>query len=462
MLPLPTLVTGSSRWGLPMAENSAAAIIEALLATGPGEAAKLAEAFAGDPPLMLWIVARAAREGVSFGAAREAAAGFSDHAPRILAWDDDVDGVNADEADLWSDRVAGAIELAEAAAMLVPPDDSETAARAYLAGLLHEASAWFASDASSAAEVPETPSWPLPDASDAISVITREAIELLRGSLTEKTSRDLVEECRRRAAVARTRWLQPIPWAAALLPKLVARLARMESAYRERLEAEKLESMAEFAAGAGHEINNPLAVIAGRAQLFLRDETDPERRRGLALINAQAKRVYEMIADMMLFARPPAPVFEKIDLVALVDRIVAELGPRMLEQATTLSRSGESAMLEIEADPTQLTVALRAMCRNALEAIGHGGHVDLVIAQSEDYAEIQVVDDGPGIGENARRHLFDPYYSAREAGRGLGLGLSKCWRIVVTNHGGRIDVESQSGQPTVFTITLPKRQTPND
>ena len=66
--------------------------------------------------------------------------------------------------------------------------------------------------------------------------------------------------------------------------------------------------------------SNPLAVIAGRAQLFLREETDPERRRALALINSQARRVYEMIADMMLFARPPKPEPERIDLVELVDQ----------------------------------------------------------------------------------------------------------------------------------------------
>jgi signal transduction histidine kinase len=87
----------------------------------------------------------------------------------------------------------------------------------------------------------------------------------------------------------------------------LVRLARLESDFQRALEFEKLEALAEFAAGAGHEINNPLTVISGRAQLLLREETNPERRHALALINAQAMRVYEMIADMMLFARPPRP-----------------------------------------------------------------------------------------------------------------------------------------------------------
>ena len=70
---------------------------------------------------------------------------------------------------------------------------------------------------------------------------------------------------------------------------------------------------------------------------------------------------------------------------------------------------------------------------------------------------IRVTDDGPGITPEERRHIFDPFYSARQAGRGLGLGLSKCWRIV-TNHGGRIEVESRPGQGTTFVITLPGHQ----
>jgi signal transduction histidine kinase len=89
-----------------------------------------------------------------------------------------------------------------------------------------------------------------------------------------------------------------------------------------------------------------------------------------------------------------------------------------------------------------------------LEAIGHHGHVQIGLRRLPGRVEIRVTDDGPGILPEHRRHLFDPFYSARQAGRGLGFGLSKCWRIV-TNHGGLIDVESEPGQGATFTITLP-------
>ena len=199
-----------------------------------------------------------------------------------------------------------------------------------------------------------------------------------------------------------------------------------------------------------------MAIIGGRAQLLLRDETDPERRRELALVNAQVKRAHEMIADVRLFSRPPRPEPEAIDLSELIATLVEDMSPQAAERAIALRRVGAEEPVRIEADPTQLHVALRAVVQNALDAIGHDGHVDVSVVQSPRHARVRIADDGPGISPDHRRHLFDPFYSARQAGRGLGFGLSKCWRIV-TNHGGKIEVESGPGEGTTFTITLPRQ-----
>jgi signal transduction histidine kinase len=235
----------------------------------------------------------------------------------------------------------------------------------------------------------------------------------------------------------------------------LARLHELETRFAEALEREKLEAMAEFAAGAGHEINNPLTVIAGRAQLLLRGETDPERRHALALMNAQAMRIYEMIADMMLFARPPQPNLERFDAVKLIDELLGEFQPNANRQETTLTRSGAREPIEIEADPTQTSVAVRTLLQNALESLGNGGTVEVEVQSNETELQISVRDDGPGVSDKERPHIFDPFYSARQAGRGLGLGLSKCWRIV-TNHGGKVEVESTPGHGAKFAILLPK------
>lgn len=237
--------------------------------------------------------------------------------------------------------------------------------------------------------------------------------------------------------------------------KLV-RLAELESQFQRALEAEKLEAMAEFAAGAGHEINNPLTVISGRAQLLLRDESDPERRHALALISTQAMRVYEMIADMMLFARPPRPELQQVELIGLLDGVVAGLSARCASQDTRIRRSGNAGPIVVEADPVQLEVALGAICQNSLESLQRGGQIEVEIEREDEGpgVRIRICDDGPGLKPEERRHAFDPFYSARQAGRGLGLGLSKAWRIV-TNHGGRIDLESEPGHGAIVTILLP-------
>jgi signal transduction histidine kinase len=232
-----------------------------------------------------------------------------------------------------------------------------------------------------------------------------------------------------------------------------------EIEFQRRLEAEKLEALAEFAAGAGHEINNPLAVIAGRAQLLLRGEHDPERRRALAVINGQAMRIHEMIAEVMLFARPPRPQMAACDLAAIVRALADELLPKACDRRIELTLDIPASGHEIHADAVQLTIALKAIVDNALAVLNAGGRIRVAVRRTiadggTSLAEIVISDNGPGISPEVRRHLFDPFFSGRGAGRGLGMGLAKCWRIV-TNHDGRIDVESTPGHGATFTVTLP-------
>jgi signal transduction histidine kinase len=231
------------------------------------------------------------------------------------------------------------------------------------------------------------------------------------------------------------------------------------------LETAKLAALAEFSAGAGHEINNPLATIVGRVQTLLKHEQDPGRRQSLATIAAQAFRIRDMIGDLMVLARPPAPAPKRLVLNDAVRAIVERSQDAALERGCSLTFDSAATVL-VTVDPVQLNVVLSEIVRNALEAVrpSSGAIRSSVAATTIDSRRCAVViveDNGRGLTEADRAHLFDPFYSGRDAGRGVGFGLCKCWRIVA-NHGGWIDVESAPGVGTTFRVFWPEPDTAAD
>jgi hypothetical protein len=152
----------------------------------------------------------------------------------------------------------------------------------------------------------------------------------------------------------------------------------------------------------------------------------------------------------------------EVDLAALVAGLVNEVLEAAAEQSTQLVAKPAAAAIAAAVDPVQLRVAIKALVTNSLEALGEGGRIEIGLrcapkcdqASEREAIEIVVTDTGPGIPADVRPHIFDPFYSGREAGRGLGMGLPKCWRII-REHGGRIDVESDPPGGATFRITLP-------
>ena len=221
-----------------------------------------------------------------------------------------------------------------------------------------------------------------------------------------------------------------------------------------RPDDERLESLAEFAAGAGHEINNPLATIVGRVQQLLRGESDPVRRQALLTIGAQAYRVRDMIGDVMLFARPPEPERRDCLLTALVEQVRQQwtAGDELSSIPLVV---GDVPAVALNVDPTQFAVVLHELLRNAREAsVGRGTEIRLRGEVTGQSVMVVIEDDGQGFSDEARRHAFDPFYSARQAGRGLGFGLCKVWRIVA-GHGGRVEIDSTPAGPTRVTTWWP-------
>ena len=251
--------------------------------------------------------------------------------------------------------------------------------------------------------------------------------------------------------------------------RLLAQAAIVEECLprRRALEAAKADALAEFAAGAGHEINNPLATIAGRVQILLRDETDGNRRQDLATIGAQALRVRDMIGDLMLFGRPPAPAPQRLLLNDVAQCVIDRFAEAARLRSCRLEVAA-AAPVFATADPTQARIVMSELVRNGLEAINPSGEFvagesipGVIVIRLErstraahTAAVVSVTDNGPGLSEKDRVHLFDPFYSGRDAGRGLGFGLCKCWRIV-SGHGGWIEVDSVPRIATTFRVFWP-------
>jgi signal transduction histidine kinase len=252
--------------------------------------------------------------------------------------------------------------------------------------------------------------------------------------------------------------------AAVLADALAAAAARATLAARfdESVAAARIEALREFAYGAGHEINNPLANIATRAQALLLDESDPERRRRLATIVDQAFRGRDMIGGLMVFARPPKPQPTVVAVDQVMRGVIEAVQPLAAGRGSRLEYSPSPVALDMHVDAALVAEALRLLVVNAVEAVG-GGRVIVAAAAADDPVggcEITISDEGPGMPADVLRRAFDPFFSGREAGRGIGLGLPKAWRLVEIN-GGRLVIDSKPQRGTRIVVLLPGPTNPS-
>jgi two-component system, NtrC family, sensor kinase len=229
--------------------------------------------------------------------------------------------------------------------------------------------------------------------------------------------------------------------------------ARQRASEDQRLQQRKLHAMAELAAGAGHEINNPLAVISGQAQYLLLSEQESARCKALQTIVGQTQRIHHLLTGLMQFARPPAPRKQPIDLAGLVRDVLGSLQTLADERQVQLQVPELVAAPTVLVDPGQMRTMLTALLRNAIEAAPAAGWVRLQMEHRPCGGVTFVVEDsGPGPTTTDREHLFDPFYSGRKAGRGRGLGLSTAWQLA-RQHNGEIRFDGDG--PTRFLLVLP-------
>ena len=229
----------------------------------------------------------------------------------------------------------------------------------------------------------------------------------------------------------------------------------LQLAQDDQLQRRNVAAVSEMAAGAAHEINNPLAIISGRAQQLLAADSDAARQELLRSIIQQAGRVSDILRELRLFARPPAPAPEDADPADLARQVMAAFQKETAEGGVRLSVEVPPDVPRIRVDPRQVGDALKELVRNAVEACSSGGAVTLMVQaiRPDHLVRFSVIDNGPGMSPKDRARAFDPFFSGREAGRHRGLGLPKAFQAVQAN-GGQMALESKPGQGTTVRVTF--------
>lgn len=236
---------------------------------------------------------------------------------------------------------------------------------------------------------------------------------------------------------------------------LLIRDVRELRAVEEQLErSRRLASLGRMAAGIAHEIRNPLGTLRGFAQYFGgKNADDPAASQYAALMVSEIDRLNRIIAALLQFARPREPELQEVSLASLA----AKIEKLVADEARAAGLSYRSQLPEgdavLRADPDLLTQALLNLLHNAFAATEKGGEVVLGARPEPDSVRVFVDDTGRGLTLEEKERMFDPFYTTRKTGTGLGLAVV---HQVVEQHGGRIEVESILGRGTRVTLILPR------
>jgi two-component system NtrC family sensor kinase len=243
-----------------------------------------------------------------------------------------------------------------------------------------------------------------------------------------------------------------------------ARTADLRAAQETLVRAEKMSSLGKLSASIAHEINNPLAGILTFAKLVSRvlaeGPPDDARRavlqKNLALIERETQRCSAIVRNLLSFARERAIQPKPMDPRTAIEEALSLLASEARTHGLEIERDLQ-AVPDVLADAGQLRQAFLNIAINACDAMGASGRLRVTTRASDDAVEIAFADTGPGIPPERLPHIFDPFFTTKE--KGTGLGLSVVYGIV-DRHGGVVDVKSEVGSGTTFTIRLPIAATP--
>jgi PAS domain S-box-containing protein len=240
-------------------------------------------------------------------------------------------------------------------------------------------------------------------------------------------------------------------------------MTRLKTITEQLINHEKMASVGQMAAGIAHEINTPLGIILGYAQLMMDEfEKNSEHYTNLEIVERQTKACRRIVADLLKFSRQTASIKTSIDLNKIIQEVLAVTEHTLNIQKIEVIRQFAPDLPTITGDAEKLHQVFINLFNNALHAMADGGELTITTGKTTQQVLVSVIDNGCGIADEIRNKIFDPFFTTKEVGKGTGLGLSVTYGII-QEHGGSITVESpvesketgKSLQGAAFHIRLP-------
>jgi two-component system, NtrC family, sensor histidine kinase HydH len=242
-----------------------------------------------------------------------------------------------------------------------------------------------------------------------------------------------------------------------------AEIATMSRAFAQMIEdlehskeqltrAAKLAVVGEMAAAMSHEVRTPLGILRSSAQVLLREPAlTQEGKEVCGFIISETERLNKLVSTLIESARPRLPEFSPTNLSELTQQAVAMLRAQADKKSVALLYEAEPEVM-IACDQEQIMQVLLNLLLNAIQILDEGGKIEVTVRQLSKHVEIKVADNGPGIAEEQRSQVFDPFFSKRSGGIGLGLAVV---RQIVNAHHGEISVGESDMQGAEFRVLLP-------
>jgi two-component system, NtrC family, sensor histidine kinase HydH len=238
--------------------------------------------------------------------------------------------------------------------------------------------------------------------------------------------------------------------------ELAALNRELQDSFEQIKRADRLSAIGQLSASLAHEIRNPLASIDGATNLIESEQTPQEMRKAsLAIIRKEVQRLNRLLTNLLDFARPRKPEFQAAHADRLIDAIIALAGHSAQQKGIGLHKDVPASVPAFECDPEQMKQVILNLAINAVQAMTGTGEIVLAARQVDSSVVISVRDQGPGISDEDLDKIFNPFYTTKDAG--TGLGLSVVYQIV-NQHGGLVTAERNPEGGMTFSLTIPLNQ----